>query len=259
MLGRLKIDLSPLVFRVLQRHLTVYARNWRVSVSLNFVEPLLFITALGIGLGAYVQPMEGLPYLNYLAPGIIASSAMYATCYECTYGTFIRLEYQKTFQAMVATPLSMDDVILGEMLWGTFKSMVYATIILLVITVLGLVASPWALLIPLVAAAAGMQFAVLSMLWIGLVPNIDSFNHFFTLFLTPLFLFSGVFFPLSGLHPVAQSLAWLSPLYHVVTLTRSLVLGDVGPALLIHFLWLVTLTALLLPFTMYLMRRLVIK
>ena len=142
MIARLKMDLSPLVIRVLQRHLTVYAKNWRVSVSLNFIEPLLFITALGIGLGVYVQPMEGLPYLNYLAPGIIASSAMYATCYECTYGTFVRLEYQKTFQAMVATPLSMDDVILGEMLWGTFKSMMYATIILLVITALGLVASP---------------------------------------------------------------------------------------------------------------------
>lgn len=259
MLGRLRMDISPLVFRVLQRHLTVFARNWRVSVSLNFIEPLLILTALGIGLGFYVQPIEGLPYLNYLAPGIIASSAMYATCYECTYGTFIRLEYQKTFQAMVATPLSMDDVIMGEILWGTFKSVMYAAIILLVITVMGLVASPWALLIPLVAAAAGLQFAVLSMLWTGLMPNIDSFSHFFSLFLTPLFLFSGVFFPLTGLHPAVQTLAWLSPLYHVVTLTRSLVLGDVSPALVGHFIWLIVVTALLLPVAMYLMRRLVIR
>ena len=259
MLGCLSMDISPLVFRVLQRHLTVFARNWRVSVSLNFIEPLLILTALGIGLGFYVQPIEGLPYLNYLAPGIIASSAMYATCYECTYGTFIRLEFQKTFQAMVATPLSMDDVIMGEILWGTFKSVMYAAIILLVITVMGLVASPWALLIPLVAAAAGLQFAVLSMLWTGLMPNIDSFSHFFSLFLTPLFLFSGVFFPLSGLHPAIQTLAWLSPLYHVVTLTRNLVLGDVSPALVGHFIWLIVVTALLLPVAMYLMRRLVIR
>ena len=259
MLGRLSMDVSPLVFRVLQRHLTVFARNWRVSVSLNFIEPLLILTALGIGLGFYVQPIEGLPYLNYLAPGIIASSAMYATCYECTYGTFIRLEFQKTFQAMVATPLSMDDVIMGEILWGTFKSVMYAAIILLVITAMGLVASPWALLIPLVAAAAGLQFAVLSMLWTGFMPNIDSFSHFFSLFLTPLFLFSGVFFPLTGLHPAVQTLAWLSPLYHVVTLTRSLVLGDVSPTLAGHFMWLMVVTALLLPVAMYLMRRLVIR
>lgn len=257
--GWLKMDLSPLVFRVLQRHMIVFARNWRVSISLNFIEPLLILTALGIGLGVYVQPIEGLPYLNYLAPGILASSAMFATTYECTYGTFVRLEYQKTFHAMVATPLSMDDVIMGEILWGTFKSIMYATIILLVITMLGLVASPWALLIPLVAAAAGLQFAVLSMLWIGLFPNIDSFNHFFSLFLTPLFLFSGVFFPLTGLHPLIQSLAWFSPLYHVVTLNRSLVLGDASTALLGHFIWLVVITSLLLPLTMNLMRRLVIK
>lgn len=257
--GRLSMDISPLVFRVLQRHLTVFARNWRVSLSLNFIEPLLILTALGIGLGFYVQPIEGLPYLNYLAPGIIASSAMYATCYECTYGTFIRLEFQKTFQAMVATPLSMDDVIMGEILWGTFKSVMYGTIILLVITAMGLVASPWALLIPLVALVAGLQFAVLSMLWTGLMPNIDSFSHFFSLFLTPLFLFSGVFFPLTGLHPAVQTMAWFSPLYHVVTLTRSLVLGDVSLALISHFIWLVVVTALLLPVAMYLMRRLVIR
>lgn len=258
MIANLRLDISTLCLRVFQRHLTVFARTWKTSVALNFVEPLLYLTALGLGLGAYVRPIEGLSYLHYLAPGLVAASAMFATAYECTYGTFIRFKYQKTFQAMVATPLSMDDVVLGEVLWGTFKSLLYGTIILMVISVLGLVSSAWALLIPVAMVLGGFQFALLSMLWTGLVPNIDSFNYFFSLIITPLFLFSGVFFPLSDLHPALQSLAWVSPLYHVVVLTRSLATGAMNATLVPSVLWLTMVSVLLLPFAVYLMRRLVI-
>jgi lipooligosaccharide transport system permease protein len=252
-------DVSPLVWQVLRRHLIVFSRNWVTNLTFNFFEPLLYITALGVGLGAYVQDMEGLPYLHYLAPGLVASSAMFATTYECTYGTFVRMEFQKTFHAMVATPVSIDDVIVAEILYGTFKSVLYGTVILLVILVLGLVTSPWALLVPPVLAVAGFLFAILSMIWTGLVPNMENFNYFFSLIMTPLFLFSGVFFPLSGLPKIMQELAWLSPLYHVVNLVRSLVLGQVHPGLLGDFLWLSVLAAVLFPLSLKLIRRLIIK
>lgn len=254
-----RIDISPLVWQVLRRHLIIFGRNWKVNISFNFFEPLLYIAALGLGLGAYVQPMEGLPYLNYLAPGLVASSAMFATSYECTYGTFVRMEFQKTFQAMVATPVSMDDVITAEIFYGAFKSTLYGSVILVVILVLGLVLSPWALLVPPVLAVAGLLFAELSMLWTVLVPNIDNFNYFFSLIMTPLFLFSGVFFPLSGLPRIVQDLAWLSPLYHLVNLVRSLVLGQINAGLAWEFAWLLALAAVLFPLPLYLMRRLVIK
>ncbi|WP_243113636.1 ABC transporter permease [Desulfofundulus salinus] len=230
------IDTSPLVWQVLRRHLIVFSRNWKTNLSFNFFEPLLYIAALGLGLGAYVKPMEGLPYLHYLAPGLVASSAMFATSYECTYGTFVRMEYQKTFHAMVATPVSIDDVIVAEILYGTFKSVLYGSVILVVILALGLVASPWALLVPPVLAVAGLLFAVLSMIWTGLVPNMENFNYFFSLIMTPLFLFSGVFFPLSGLPRIIQTLAWASPLYHVVNLARGLVLGQVHSGLIWDFI-----------------------
>lgn len=259
MIGNLRLDFSLLTLRVFQRHLTVFGRTWKTCVVLNFFEPLLYLTALGIGLGVYVRPMEGLPYLNYLAPGLVAASAMFATTYECTYGTFVRFKYQKTFQAMVATPLSMDDVVLGEILWGTFKSLLYGTIILFVIFALGLVPSAWALLIPPVMLLSGFLFALLSMLWTGLVPNIDSFHYFFSLIITPLFLFSGVFFPLTDLHPAVQAAAWCSPLYHVVVLTRSLATGTPEWSLLYSVLWLAVVSAALLPVAVYLMRRLVIR
>lgn len=255
----LKLDISPRVFKVFRRHLTVYRRNWKVSLSFNFFEPLLYLAALGYGLGVYVQAMEGLSYIQFIAPALIASSAMFSSSYECTYGTFIRMEFQKTFQAMVATPVSMDEVALGEILWGSFKSFLYGSVILLVILLLGLVASPWALLVPVVLLVNGMLFAALSMIWIGLVPNIDSFNYYFSLVITPLFLFSGVFFPLSGLPPMVQTLAWASPLYHVVNLTRGLVLGNVGLHLVWDFVWLVVVAVALTPVAIHLMRRLVIR
>ncbi|OAT80303.1 ABC transporter permease [Desulfotomaculum copahuensis] len=254
-----RIDISPLVWQVLRRHLIIFGRNWKVNISFNFFEPLLYIAALGMGLGAYVKPMEGLPYLNFLAPGLVASSAMFATSYECTYGTFVRMEFQKTFQAMVATPVSMDDVITAEILYGAFKSTLYGSVILVVILVLGLVSSPWALLVPPVLAVAGLLFAELSMLWTGLVPNIDNFNYFFSLIMTPLFLFSGVFFPLSGLPRLVREAAWLSPLYHLVNLVRSLVLGQINPGLAWEFIWLLALAVAIFPLPLYLMRRLVIK
>ncbi|RJX16817.1 MAG: ABC transporter permease [Desulforudis sp.] len=259
MIRTLQMDISPRVFKVFRRHLTVYRRNWKVSLSFNFFEPLLYLAALGYGLGVYVQSIEGLTYIQFIAPALIASSAMFSSAYECTYGTFIRMEFQKTFQAMVATPVSMDEVSLGEILWGSFKSFLYGSVILFVIFVLGLVASPWALLVPVVLLISGLLFAALSMIWIGLVPNIDSFNYYFSLVITPLFLFSGVFFPLSGLPAIVQTLAWASPLFHVVNLTRGLVLGDVGMNLVWDFVWLVVVAAILIPIAIHLMRRLVIR
>ena len=204
-------DLSPLVWRVFQRNLLVYRKTWKVSLSFNFFEPLLYLGALGFGLGAYVQQMEGVPYLYYLAPGLLASSAMFATTYECTYGSFVRMAYQKTYHAMLATPASIEDVVAGELIYGAFKSVLYGTVILLVVAALGLVASPWALLVPPVLAVSGLLFGALSMIWTGLVPNMDSFNYFFSLIITPLFLFSGVFFPLAGMPAFVQQAAWISP------------------------------------------------
>ncbi len=254
-----KLDLSPLCLKVFQRHLLVFGRTWKTSVALNFLEPLLYLAALGLGLGLYVQLEDGVPYLHYLAPGLVAASAMFATTYECTYGVFVRLKYQKIFQAMLSTPLSIDDVVMGEILWGTFKSLLYGTIILIAIALLGLVQSFWGLLIPAVMVLAGFQFALIAMLWTVLVPNIDSYHYFFSLIITPLFLFSGVFFPLSDLHPAVQTLAWFSPLYHIVLITRSLSTGSVEGDILYSVLWLVLLSSVLIPVVLLLMRKKIIQ
>lgn len=252
-------DFSPLIWKVFRRNLLVYSRTWKVSLSFNFFEPLFYLAAFGFGLGAYVQPLEGVSYVEYLAPGLIASSAMFATAYECTYGIYIKMEFQKAYQAIVATPAGIDDVVMGDMLFGAFKSVLYGVVILLVITALGLVSSPWALLIPLVLALSGLLFAAVSAIWTGLVPNIDSFNYFFSLIMTPLFLLSGVFFPLTDMPALVQKIAWVSPLYHVVNVTRGLASGMVGLHLLQDVIWLLLAAILLLPIPIFLLRRLIIK
>lgn len=180
-------------FRVWQRNATVYKKLYRSSLTLNFFEPMLYLIALGYGLGGFIKEINGMTYIEFIAPGIIMSSAMFAACYECTYGTYVRMVYQKTFDAILATPITFNELILGELLWGATKSLIYGTVIILVISLFGLVKSSYVVfLIPLILMC-GLIFASLSLIATAIVPGIDSFNYFYTLILTPLFLFSGIF------------------------------------------------------------------
>ena len=108
-------------FRVWQRNFTVYTKLYKSSLVFNFIEPILYLIALGLGLGAFVKEINGVPYINFLAPGLIASSSMFAATFECTYGTYIRMTYQKTFDAILVTPINIDDLVAGELIWGATK------------------------------------------------------------------------------------------------------------------------------------------
>lgn len=155
---------------------------------------MLYLIALGYGLGGFIKEIMGMTYIEFIAPGILISSAMFAASYECTYGTYVRMVYQKTFDAILATPITFNELILGELLCGATKSLIYGTVIVFVISLFGLIKSPYAIfLIPLIIVC-GLIFASLSLIATAIVPGIDSFNYFYTLILTPIFLFSGIFF-----------------------------------------------------------------
>lgn len=250
-----KVEVSYRAWKVFWRNFVVFRKTWLTNIMFNFFEPLLYLAAMGYGMGHYIPAIHGMSYLQFLAPGLIASSAMWATASECTYDSYVRMKYQKIYYALVATPISPDEVVVGEMLFGTFKSVLYGTVILLVIFLLGLVQSPLALLVPLVLVLCGLVFAELGMIWTGLVPKIDTFSYFFTLVITPMFLFAGIFFPLEALPLIIQRLAWLIPLYHVVELIRSLVLGQLRLALLGHITWLLVFIAVFFYPPVYLLRR----
>ena len=198
-------------FRVWQRHLKVYTKLYKSSIALNFIEPILYLAALGLGLGGFVGEIKGVPYIKFIAPGIIASSAMFAATYECTYGTYVRMTFQKTFDAILATPVNINDLIAGELMWGATKSLLYGTIILIVVSLFGLIDSSIIILAIPILFAAGLIFAEIALIFVAIVPGIESFNYFYTLFMTPMFLFSGIFFPLDTLPPALSGIAFLHP------------------------------------------------
>ncbi len=245
-------------FRVVQRNFTVFTKLYRSSLALNFAEPILYLWAMGLGLGAYVKEIHGMPYINYIAPGMIASSSMFAAVYECTYGTFVRMTYQKTFDAILATPINIYDLVAGELMWGAAKSVIYGTIIMIVISALGLVHSGAIIAVLPVLFISGLIFAEISMIFVAIVPGIDSFNYFYTLFMTPMFLFSGIFFPLDNLPPLVTKIAFFTPLYHLVNICRSFAGGQIVGS---HWniLWMVIVALVLAPYPFRLMKKRIVK
>jgi lipooligosaccharide transport system permease protein len=245
-------------FRVWQRNFTVYTKLYKSSIAFNFIEPVLYLVALGLGLGGFVKEIHGVPYIKFIAPGLIASSSMFAAASECTYGTYIRMTYQKTFDAILATPVHINDLIAGEMMWGATKSVFYGSVIMLVIALFGLTDSPAVTLVIPVLFVSGIIFAEISVITTALVPGIDSFSYFFTLVLTPSFLFSGIFFPLDTLPPIIAKLAFFTPLYHLVNTCRAFSSGSLY-IVLWDVVWLVVVAGLLAPYPFRLMRRRMIK
>jgi lipooligosaccharide transport system permease protein len=230
---------SPkLVYRVWQRELTLYKRIWPSTILSTLFDPILYLMAMGFGVGAYItQDIGGVSYLQFIAPGLVASSAMYAAAYEAAWNSYARIYLERSYDAMMTTPAELEDVIAGEVIWGATRSCIYSIVMLGVLAAFGLVRSPWAILIPFVAFLAGMMFMVLGLTYTVRVKHMDQLTFLFTLGVTPMFLFSGVFFPLSGLPTWVQTVAWFSPLYHVVELMRGLALGIEGPSLGGHAIW----------------------
>lgn len=241
--------------RVWQRNATVYRKLYRSSLVLNFFEPMLYLIALGYGLGGFIKEIEGLSYIEFIAPGIIMSSAMYAASYECTYGTYVRMEYQKTFDAILATPILFSELVLGEMLWGATKSLIYGTIILFVMVFFGLVKDFQVLLLIPYIFICGIIFANLSLTATALVPGIDSFNYFYTLLLTPIFLFSGIFFPIEDMPSIIKELSLINPLFHFVNISRILFYGSINENFFIESIYVLLFLIILVPLPFILLRR----
>jgi len=244
-------------FRVWQRHWLVYTKLYKTSFALNFAEPALYLVAMGLGLGSFVKDIHGQPYIKYIAPGIVASSSVFAAVYECTYGTYIRMTFQKTFDAILVTPVNLDDLIAGELIWGATKSVIFGITIAIVIALFGLVESPLIILVIPCIFLGGLIFAELSIIFCAIVPGIDSFSYFYTLFMTPLFLFSGIFFPLDSMPRLVADLAFFTPLYHLVIVCRAFTSGSVMNALG-SIVWLSVVVVVLAPFPFKLMRKRII-
>jgi len=242
-------------FKVWQRNADVFIRLWHSEAPGFIIEPILILFAIGIGLGSYVGLVDGQRYIEFVAPGVLAGYAMFSAVFECTYGSFIRMDYQKTFDAIIATPLSIEDVTAGEIFWGATRAMLTGTLMLVIATLFGLIHSWWALLVIPLAFIEGVLFASISLLFSSLVPHIYSFNYFISLFVTPMFYFSGVFFPLSSFPAIVQNLSWIAPLTPVVTLMRAAVNGSFELWMLLPLGLILLLICIFFSITLVTMRR----
>jgi lipooligosaccharide transport system permease protein len=240
---------------VWQRNGNVLMALWKTELLPPFLEPIMNILALGIGLGRFVQDVQGVPYIQFIAPGFICSSVMFSSSFECMFGSFVRMTYQRTYDAILATPLNIEDVIMGEMLWGATRGLVSGVVVLIVITAFGLTQSPWALLVLPMSLYAGLTFAAGAMFATSVIQSIDQFNYYFALGITPMFLISGIFFPLEGLPQAVQIAAWFSPLTHLVRVVRAVVLGAPEWGHLLDVAWLGVASFVLVNVALWLMRR----
>ena len=229
-MSRVSLSAITLRFRhVWFRNLITYRRIWRVNFLVPLLEPAFYILAFGLGFSGLIKGVEyagmQLTYTRFMAPALVATACMWNAFFETTYASFVRMYYQKTFDGMLATPLSLEEIILAEIVWAASKAAAAVTVMLVVLVPLGFAQFPGALMCIPLAFVGGLAFAAIGMFFTGVIPTIDMFNLPIFLFITPMFLFSGTFFPVSGISRWADLLALIFPLYHLVELTRYFCIG----------------------------------
>lgn len=237
----------PHALAVWRRNASMYRRTWMFTILPNFFEPVLYLMSIGVGLGAYVSQMAGVSYVQFLAPGLICVSAMNGASFEVTYNVFVRLTFQKTYDGMLTTPIEPDDILLGEVLWAVTRSAIYGGCFFVVVAAFGLVPLPRGLLMLPLIPLAGLLFASIGVAFSLRIPAIDLFSFYFTLFLTPIFLFSDIFFPLAERLPA--NLLWVAeglPLLHPVRIARHIFAGRAAPVLLWDLVYILAFSAALL-------------
>jgi lipooligosaccharide transport system permease protein len=247
-------DLSQVV-RVWFRHAVAWTRFYRTSILLNFFEPVTGLVALGFGLGAYVTHINGMTFLQFIAPGLVAVTAMNSVTFDSLFATYNFLYENRVYPSMITSPLTVDDLVAGTLLWQATRSLLYGGTFLIIITAFQLVHSWTALLVLPVLCLAGMMFAAPAL---SVAATAKAFEHMFyyiTLVITPMYMFSGIFFPPNRLPHAIQGAIWFTPLYHVAHLTRSLVLGQVQADLWIDIAWMAVFTAIALLFPSRLIHR----
>jgi lipooligosaccharide transport system permease protein len=234
--------------RVWQRNWLVYRRLWHRSLAFGFVQPLLFLTAMGVGLGALISARQqaaafgGVPYIDWLGPGLLAAMAMQTATFESTYPIMNKIMWGRNYEAMLSTPLEVASIVRGELAWVAFRIGSLAAVFLVVLTVFGIPRTPLAVLAVPVAMLVGVAFSACLMAFTATQKNDVGFSAIFRFVINPLFLFSGTFFPLSQLPPQLQAVAWATPLFHGVELIRGLILGRLNLlAVPIHLAYLLTM------------------
>ena len=227
-------DFSLRLLHVWRRNLLVWRKLAIPSMLGNLADPLIYMLGLGYGLGAMLADVDGMSYIAFLATGIVCSSTMMSATFEAMYSGFSRMHVQKTWEAIMNAPVTLDDVVLGEWVWAASKSFLSGMAVLVVASALGLVQSALALWVIPVVFLTGLAFAGMGLIMTALSPSYDFFMYYFTLVVTPMMLVCGVFFPVSQLPAALQAVTQVLPLTHAVELVRPLMNDAVPGHIALH-------------------------
>ncbi|MDQ3880019.1 MAG: ABC transporter permease [Chloroflexota bacterium] len=235
--------------RVAHRNLLVYRRTWRGSLFFSFLQPFLYLTAMGLGLGQLMHAgtssaLGGVSYPSFLAPGLLAAACMQTAVFECSWPILAKIRWRRNYEAMLATPLAVDDLLVGELAWIGVRVATVSGAFLAIIVAFRIATSPLAVLALPAAMLTGLGFAAAMIAFTATQHNDAGFSWVFRFVMNPLFLFSGVFFPVERLPDAIEWVARLTPLYHGAALVRGLVLGSVDPfGAVVHLGYLVAFLA----------------
>jgi lipooligosaccharide transport system permease protein len=255
------MSLSYRIAYVFLRNLYSYKRFVVPTFLVSLVEPLFYLVTFGVGMGAYMGAFGGKSYLDFLVPGVLASAAMMASSFECLYGTYVKIVHEKVYASLVATPVSADEAVAGDIAWGSFRGLISGALMMAVALAMGVApAALWrALLLLVFMVFIGILFGSLAMIVTSVSPSFDFFSFYTELIMTPMLFFSGVFFPLDHFPAWMKALAEFLPLTHAVRISRALFTGEPASGLGWRLALLVVLAAAAFTVSVRMMRKRLIK
>jgi lipooligosaccharide transport system permease protein len=251
--------LSTRFVPVWRRNLLVWRKLAIASILGNIADPLLYMLALGYGIGSFIGNVGGMPYVAFIGTGMVCQSAMFTASFEGMYSAFSRMHVQRTWEAIINAPISLDDVVFAEWIWCATKAVMSTAAILIVIFALGFGHTWHALWILPLGFIVGLCFGAFGLVMNALAPGYDFFTYFFTLVLTPMLLFSGVYFPVEQMPAWLATIAGFLPLKHAIDIARPLMLGRVPDAILLHVVVLLAYAAAAYYVALALTRRRLLK
>ena len=221
--GRLRRLEPAAIAGVMSRDITNFRTFWKTTTFSSVLDPTIYLLAFGIGFGTLVATVQGIDYIFFLGTGMLATAVLFSSVFSAMYGVFIKHRFQRTYDAILAAPVDVEELVTAEVLWLGVRAGVYGVAPLLVSMLFGLDPAPGMLAVPLIGAVTGLGFAALGVFAAAIVPKIDHFNYIQSALITPLFLVSGTFFPIDELPLAARVASNLNPLYHCVELVRHAV------------------------------------
>jgi lipooligosaccharide transport system permease protein len=232
---------------VMSRDVVIFKRYWKATTFSSVVQPTIYLLAFGLGFRTLVSHIGHVSYVQYVATGVVATAVLFSSAFPGMFNTFVRWQFQRTYDAMLAAPVDVEELITAEVLWISLRAGAYGLAPLLVGIAFGLQPEAGMLLVPFIGFLTGFGFAAFGVAIAAVAKTIDNFNYVTSAVLTPMFLVAGTFFPISNLPAGARTAAQFNPLYHCVQLVRDASLGGLGPADLGH-------TAVLLGFAVVMWR-----